>query len=322
MNRFKYLVLVVAAAFALTACEPAANTTSSNAVVKNTNANVMSNSNAATTAAAPTKEALMSLERSAYEAWKNKDAKFWDTFLTANFVGYGAAGKLDKAAASKEYAGADCEVKSSTLSDEQMTQLGPDAALITYKLAQDATCGGRKLPTNSWAAGVYVREGSQWKGAFHAEAPIADPAATPAAAKAPVKPASANTTASPAATTGAEADAMFALEKKAWEAWIKKDAKGLEDWSSTNMTTFTDKGRQSRADAIKTWTTDPCEIKSVNLSDPASVSFGSDFALLTFRSAVDGKCSANAVPPMHGASIYAKEAGGWKVLFTMNTPIQ
>src|SRR5215218_4500867 len=119
MNRTKFLILAAIAAFAMTACQPAA--TANNAVVTNANSNAISNSNAnaASTAGAPTKEALMTLERSAYDAWKNKDAKFWDTFLAANFVGFGNSGKLDKATAMKEYAGADCDVKSSTLSEEQ-----------------------------------------------------------------------------------------------------------------------------------------------------------------------------------------------------------
>src|SRR5688572_13063638 len=189
MNRLKYLIFAAMAAFTLTACEPAANSNAGNTAAKNTNTNTASNANANSTAAAPTKDALITLERSAYAAWKNKDAGFWDPFLAANFVGFGATGKLDKAAAMKEYAGAECDVKSTTLSDEQMTPLGPDAALITYKIAQDATCGGKKLPASSWAAGVYVREGDKWKGAFHAEAPIADPNVKPATAAAPAKPA-------------------------------------------------------------------------------------------------------------------------------------
>ena len=320
MNRLKCLVLALIAAFALTACEPAANTASNNAAATNgVRANSNSNANS-TTAAAPTKEALMTLEQSAYDAWKNKNAAFWDPFLTANFVGYGSTGKLDKAAAMKEFASSDCDVKSTTMSDEQMTQLGPDAALITYKLAQDATCGGQKLPANAWAASVFVREGGNWKGAFHAEAPVADPNAKPAAASAPAKPAPAANTA-PATPPDAATETMFALEKKAWEYWKNKDTKGLEEWSSPNMITFTDKGRETRADAIKTWTTEPCEIRSANLTDPASTPFGPDFALLTFKSAVDGKCAGNPLPPMHGVSIYAKEAGAWKALFTMNSPM-
>ena len=322
MNRTKYLIVVALVAFAATACQPGSNTTVNNAVAANTNAgsNSNSNSNATSTAAAPTKEALVALERSAYDAWKNKDAKFWDTFLAANFVGFGSTGKLDKASASKEYAGADCEVKSSTISDEQMRPLGPDAALLTYKLAQDATCGGQKLPANAWAAGVYVREGGQWKGAFHAEMPIRDPKAAPATGTAPAaKPAATNAAASPAANPNT--DALAALERKAWDAWKNKDAKALEDWAGAGFVAFTSNGRQDKAGAIKTWTTDGCQVRSTGINDPASVSFGPDFSLLTFRSAIDATCGGSPVPSEYGATIYGKEAGAWKAVFTMGSPI-
>jgi hypothetical protein len=314
MKTIRLLMLMCVAAFGLTSCQPAANTTN-NATV--TNANVNANASKPT-AAAPTKDALMTLEKSAYEAWKTKDSKFWDPFLTANFVGYGASGKLDKAAAIKEYSGADCDIKSYSISDDQMTPLGNDAALITYKVSVDGTCGGQKVPANSWAAGVYVREGDKWKGAFHAESPIADPNAKPAAPAA--KPA-ASTAPAGEAKPDAATDAMMALEKKAWDDWKNKNAAGLEEWASSRLTSFTSKGRQDKAGAIKTWTEDGCEVKSVSLTDPGSVSIGPDYSLFTFKSAVDGKCGGAAIPSENGITIYAKEGGAWKALFTMGAPI-
>lgn len=319
MNRMKLLLLAVITAFAVTACQPGSNTTANNATVVNTNANTNANTKAASTAAAPTKDALMALERSAYDAWKNKDAKFWDPFLTANFVGFNNGVKLDKAAAIKQYSGSDCDVKSVNFSDDQMTPLGPDAVLMTYKTTIEATCGGQKLPANSWAAGVYVREGGQWKGAFHTDAPIPDPNAKPAAASAPATKPAAATTAS--ASQDAATEAMFTLEKKAWDDWKNKNQKGLEDWASTSLVAITSKGRQPGADAIKTWMSDGCEVKSIVLSDPGSISFGPDFSLLTFKSATDGKCQGNPVPAEFGSSIYAKEGGSWKALFTMGSPM-
>lgn len=314
MNKMKLLILLAVAVFALAGCQPAANTTNGS----NTNAN--SNSNAKPTAAAPTKEALVALDKSAYEAWKTKDSKFWDPFLSAKFVGYGSTGRLDRAAAIKEYSGTDCDIKSYTLSDEQMTPLGADAALITYKVAVDGTCGGHKVPANSWAAGVYVREGDKWKGAFHAESPIPDPNAKPDQAAA--------STAKPAATTSATepkpdaaTDALIALEKKAWDDWKNKNAKGLDEWAGKDLVAFTSKGRSDRATALKTWAEDGCEVKSVSLTDPASVSLSPDFSLLTFKAGVDGKCQGSAIPSENGISIYGKEGGAWKALFTMGTPI-
>ncbi len=63
----------------------------------------------------------MTLEKSAYAAWKSKDAKFWDTFLSDKFVGWGRSGRLDKVSAKKEYTGADCKIKSYALSEERVS---------------------------------------------------------------------------------------------------------------------------------------------------------------------------------------------------------
>lgn len=312
MKKLTIFTFLAVAAFWMSGCGSPATNAPANAT---TNANT-----AKPVAAAPTKDALMTLEKSAYEAWKTKDAKFWDTFLTANFVGFGQSGRLDKASATKEYAGADCDVKSYALSDEQMTPLGTDAAMITYKTTIDATCGGQKVPATGWAAGIYVREGDKWKGAFHAATPMVDPKAPPAKAAAPAK--KAETAAKPAETKAdAATDALIALERKAWEDWKVKSAKGLDEWAAKDMMSFAGTvGRTDRAASLKRWAEDKCEVKSISLTEPASVAFGSDFALLTFKSAVDGKCDGQAIPPELGATIYTKEGGVWKALFTMGSP--
>jgi hypothetical protein len=309
MTNFKYFVLTVAAACLFTACPaPDANTSANN---ENTNANT-----AESTAAAPTKEALMTLEKSAYEAWKNKDAKFWDTFLTDKFVGYGQTGKLDKASASKEYAGENCDVKSFEFSDESMTPLGTDAAFITYKVSVDGTCAGQKLPASSWAVGVYVREGDNWNGLFHAEAPVVDP-------KAPAKPAAAAPAAESkeeAAKPDAATEALFAVEKKAWDDWKAGNAKGLDEFAGKDMVSLSSvDGWTARDVTLKRWA-EPCEIKSLSLTDPASVSLGPDYGLLTFTSSVDGTCGGAAVGKEFGATIYGKEGDAWKAVMTFGTP--
>src|SRR5215203_4082213 len=99
------------------------------------------------------------------DAWKNKDAKFWDTFLTSNFVALAVGGRMDRAAAIKLYSGAGCNIKSFAMTDDQMTMLGADAVLVTYKAAIDGTCGSAKLPAQTWIASAYVRNGDKWNGA-------------------------------------------------------------------------------------------------------------------------------------------------------------
>ena len=59
----------------------------------------------------------------------DKDAKYWDFFLSDRFVGWGSS-RLDKASATKEYTGADCDIKSYALSDQEISPLGENVALL------------------------------------------------------------------------------------------------------------------------------------------------------------------------------------------------
>jgi hypothetical protein len=307
MIKSKYFVLSAAAALVFTAYA-GNNANAANTIVK-------------TTPVAPTKDALVTLERSAYEAWKSKDAKFWDTFLSDKFVGYGSSGKLNKASATKEYTGAGCEIKSYALSDEQVKPLGNDAALITFKTTVDGTCGGQKVPANSWAASVFVRDGDKWKGAFHAEAPVVDPKAAPAK-PADKKEAHKKDEAKPA-TPDTSTDAMLAVEKAVWEAWKAHDAKKIEDLTATDISFINIFGTYfaTKADALKDWTGPGCDVKSVRVTDAAGTMLSPTVGILTFNGAADGTCYGQKVRSLiWGTSVYVKEGDVWKWAFGINLP--
>jgi len=310
MAKIKYFVLTAAAALVFTAY-------AGNAPANDANA---ANAAAKTAPAVPAKDELVRLEKSAYEAWKSKDAKFWDTFLSDKFVGYGSSGKLDKASATKEYTGADCEIKTYALSDEQMKPLGNDAALITYKTTVDGTCGGQKVPANSWAAGVYVRDGDKWKGAFHAEAPVVDPKAAPAKAV-DKKEAPKKDEARPA-DRDAGTDAMVAVEKAVWEAWRAHDAKNLEDLTARDISFINIFGTYfaNKADALKDWTGPGCDAKSVSVTGAAGTMLSPTVGILTFKGAADGTCFGQKIGPIWGTSVYVKDDDAWKWTFGINLP--
>jgi uncharacterized protein DUF4440 len=312
MTTIKYFVLTAAAALVLTAC-------AGNALAAGANA---ANTAAKPSRAAPTKDALLALEKSAYEAWKREDAQFWDTFLSAKFVGYGSSGKLDKASATKEYTGADCDIKSYALSHEQMKPLGNDAALITHKTIVDGTCDGQQVPANSWAASVYVRDGAKWKAAFHAEAPVVDPKAasakpadkkeTPINEKGEVKTAASN----------AAPDALLVAEKDIWEAWRAHDAKKLADLTTREISFINIFGTffATKADALKDWTSEGCKVKSVSVTNATGTMLSSTAAILTFDGGADGDCFGQKVGPIWGTSVYVKVGNTWKWTFGINLP--
>ncbi len=308
MTKIRYFFLAAAVAFVFTAGNAAENDAKS------------ANTAARPAAAAPTKEALMALEKSSFEAWKNKDAKFWNTFLLDKFVGYGSYGKLDKASATKEYTDADCEIKSYALSDGQMKPLSKDAALLTYKSTVDGTCGGQKVPAVSMAASVYVRDGNKWKGAFHAEAPVVDPkaaSAKPADKKEAPKKDNAKT-----AAPNVDTAAMLATEKAIWEAWRAHDAKKIADLTTTEISFINIFGTYfaTKADALKDWTSEGCNVKSVSVTDAAGTMLSPTVGILTFNGGADGTCFGQKVGPIWGTSIYVKEGSMWKWTFGINLP--
>jgi ketosteroid isomerase-like protein len=310
MDNVKYFALAVAAVFIYTAC-------TKDALANNTDA---TKSAEKTAPAGPTKVALVALEKSAYAAWKSKDAKFWDTFLSDKFVGWGTSGKLDKVSAKKEYAGADCDIKSYVLSEERVSPRGKQAALITYKATVDGTCGGQKIPTNSWVAGVYVRDGGQWKAVFHAQDAVVNPELPQ------VKPvyqngARGNDTAKPTAPD-AGTGTLLAIEGAVWKAWKDHDAKRLSDLMAEDISFINIFGiyLANKAEGLKNWSGTGCDVKSVSVTDAAATMLSPKVGILTFKATADGTCFGQKVGPIWGSSIYVKYGDAWKWTFGINVP--
>jgi hypothetical protein len=261
----------------------------------------------------------VALEKSAYEAWKSKDAKFWGAFLSDGFVGWGSSSRLDKASATREYTGADCDIKDYALSDAQTTSLGHAAVLIAHKITVEGTCGAQKIPPNSWAASVYVRDDNRWKAAFHAEAAVVDPAA-------PVTPVGRKSGHQVSLTKpidrGAHTDVLLALEKTVWDAWKDHDAKRLDGLIATNMQFINIFGIHlaTKAEALKNWSGEGCDVKAVSLTDAAATMLSPTVGILTFRASAEGTCFGQKVGPIWGSSIYVKHGDTWQWNFGINVP--
>lgn len=112
---------------------------------------------------------IIATERKLWEAWKKGDIKVFRSNLSNDSVTIGDSGVSNKTASLKELEDHKCEVKSYELSDIKVTFLNNDAALITYKATQDATCGGEAVPPAVWASSAYVKRGGRWWAASHQE---------------------------------------------------------------------------------------------------------------------------------------------------------
>jgi hypothetical protein len=312
MKKITLLALTALAAIAISACiKPPAGP---NPETANTNS-------AKPAAKPPTTDELVAMENKAFEAWKNKDGKFFDNFLADNFVGLGPTGRVSRADAIKSITDNDCVVKSISFSEPKMTTAGPDAAILTLKANQDYTCGGKKQPADTWSATIYVRKGDQWKAIYHNEIPVGG--AKPEGAAPPP------TTASPAGSPAAETKSadtlttqLMAAEKQGWDGWKNRDAKALEAIVTGDFILIAPNGeRYDKAGALKAWTEPKCEVKSVALADGSGVSLGTDAGLLTYKGSADGTCEGTKLTDLWGTTVFVKSGDTWKAVFILEQPV-
>jgi hypothetical protein len=259
---------------------------------------------------------LLGLETTAYGAWQSRDARFWDRFLAEGFIGWGARGRLDKAGAAREYVGADCTIKSYGLTDEHVTRLGPDVALMTYQATVDGACGGRKLSAMTHAASVFVFEGNRWKETFHAGSAVVRPGAAASLPEAR-RP-------EPSGSPGQDPriGEMFKAENALWTAWKDHDHKAIERLIADEASFINIFGEflPTRAEALKNWSSS-CEVKSISLTEPVGRMLSPTVGVVTFHSTADGACYGQKIGgAIWSSSIYVKERGAWKWAFGINVP--
>jgi len=112
---------------------------------------------------------IIATEKKFWEAWKNKDMKFFRANLAADAIMIGDNGVADKKTAVSAMEGTPCEVATYELSDLKVTFLNSSTAILTYKSTQDATCGGEAVPPTVWSSSVYVMRNGRWYAASHQE---------------------------------------------------------------------------------------------------------------------------------------------------------
>lgn len=139
------------------------------------------NSNTASNTAAPAKAtpdantgALVKVELALWEAWKAHDAKKLDDLMAkdVSFVNIFGTYLATRADAMKDWTGANCEIKSVSVTDGFASALSPTVEMLTRKGTADGTCGGQEVGgTVIWGVSIYVKDGAAWKFAFGMNSP-------------------------------------------------------------------------------------------------------------------------------------------------------
>lgn len=120
---------------------------------------------------APPDEALIALEQKSWEAWKNRDGKFYESFLSDDHVEVGAGGVDDKAAIVAFVGSPVCVVKSWATSNFKVIAFDERTVLLTYFAEQNTTCHGRPVPSPAWVSSLYVKRNGRWLNAMYQQTP-------------------------------------------------------------------------------------------------------------------------------------------------------
>ncbi|MEO7265018.1 MAG: nuclear transport factor 2 family protein [Ferruginibacter sp.] len=113
------------------------------------------------------KEQIIALEKSGWQAWKNKNAEWFKINTTESFLSVSSGGISNKAEVVKSTA-TDCDVKTVSLADFTFIMLNKETVVLTYIATQDGVCGNSKL-AKVRASATYVKQGGKWLEAFYME---------------------------------------------------------------------------------------------------------------------------------------------------------
>ncbi|HEX6280343.1 MAG TPA: nuclear transport factor 2 family protein [Pyrinomonadaceae bacterium] len=328
-----FCVVLLTTIFVVSCGNPTANT-NANANAVNTNAN-------AATAAAPTREALLEMDRKANEAFLKNDTAHFQSMLSDDFVGYYQGERMSKAEELKMIGSVKCEAKSWNLDDPQMSKINDDTYAISYRGTWDGTCtmDGKteKMQTPVRASTVWHREGNAWKAVYHGETLVVDPKNPPAAEKKEAPSAettapsntntasNSNTAAAPAKPAASpNSDALVKLHQAGWEAFKNKDAKWFNEHISSNFGLVGPVGDWvgSKDAAIKLWTeTMNCQgITNVSVSDGVATAVSPNVEILTIKGTANGTCDGQPNGPLYHTAVYVKEGDQWKLAYLHESP--
>lgn len=268
--------------------------------------------NAASTSGEDASAAVIELEEKAHEAWKNKDGKFFEGMLADDFTGVVGGNVVDKAGVVKQISESPCTVASVELSDPKTVKLTDSVMLVTYKVTHDSTCDGKKVKSPEYAASVYVKDGEEWKGAYHQ---------TVTAANAEGDMEAVPETTALKGTDDADTQALQEMENSAWKAWSKGETKWFEENIAQNGVHVSPGGVTGRDEMIKSMSETKCDVEEYQLRAFTGTKLAENVHLLMYRGEQTAKCGDTEMPPAVVASTIAvKDGDKWKAFFHMETP--
>ena len=110
---------------------------------------------------------ISGLEKSAWEAYKNKQADAFKALMSKDYYGVYAEGvkTLDGELAAMAMS----DLRDYSFSDVKVVFPHPKMAVMTYKATVQATSDGKDISGTYNGGSVWVQQGGKWVSAFHTE---------------------------------------------------------------------------------------------------------------------------------------------------------
>jgi Domain of unknown function (DUF4440) len=117
--------------------------------------------------AAANETTIINAEKSAWEAFKNKQANEFKGLFSNDYYGVYADGTKTLDAEVADMAKTD--LRDYSFADVKVVFPHPKVAVVTYKTTQHATFGGKDISGTYNSGSVWVQQGGKWLGVFHTD---------------------------------------------------------------------------------------------------------------------------------------------------------
>ena len=113
---------------------------------------------------------ITDLEKSAWEAYKNKQADAFKALMSTDYSGVYAEGVKTLDGELAAMAGSD--LRDYSFSDVRVVFPHPEMAVITYRATVQATSDGKDISGTYNGGSVWVQQGGKWVSIFHTEGKV------------------------------------------------------------------------------------------------------------------------------------------------------
>jgi uncharacterized protein (TIGR02246 family) len=123
--------------------------------------------------------------------------------------------------------------------------------------------------------------------------------------------------------SGPVRETVLAIERRAWEAWQRKDASFFRTTLLPNAAYVSGDGISTREEIAKQVETSTCTVNGFILRNQEVRSLSPDVALLTLRAMSDVTCGDRSIhSDAWSTTLFVRDGDSWKVSFHQETDAQ